>query len=37
MDLFVPTTATLVVTKGDHVRGGETVVARLGPEPTDGL
>ena len=30
MDLFVPTTATLVVTIGDRVRGGETVVARLG-------
>ena len=29
MDLFMPTTATLVVTKGDRVRGGETVVARL--------
>ena len=30
MDLFMPTTATLVVTTGDRVRGGETVVARLG-------
>ena len=30
MDLFMPTTATLVATKGDRVRGGETVVARLG-------
>ena len=31
MDLFVPTTATLVVAKGDRVRGGETLVAHLGP------
>ena len=30
MDVFVPTTATLMVTKGDRVRGGETVVAHLG-------
>ena len=30
MDLFLPTTATIVVTMGDRVRGGETVVARLG-------
>ena len=30
MDLFMPTTATLVVTVGERVRGGETVVARLG-------
>ncbi len=38
MDLFMPTTATLVVTKGDRVRGGETVVARLGAPPvTDGI
>ena len=35
MDLFVPTTATLVVTDGDRVRGGETVVAQLGPIATD--
>ena len=36
MDLFMPTTATLVAAKGDHVRGGETVVARLGtPGATD--
>ena len=31
MDLFLPTTATLTVAAGDRVRGGETVVARLGP------
>ena len=38
MDVFMPTTATLVVTKGDRVRGGETVVARLGtPTATDGV
>ena len=37
MDLFLPTTATLAVTDGDRVRGGETVVARLQPEPTDGI
>ena len=30
MDLFMATTATLVVTKGDRVRGGETIVAHLG-------
>ena len=29
MDVFVPTSATLTVTKGQHVRGGETVIARL--------
>ena len=29
MDVFVPTTATLLVTQGERVRGGETVVARL--------
>ena len=29
MDLFVPTDATLVAGRGDRVRGGETVVARL--------
>ena len=29
MDVFVPTTATLTVTRGDKVRGGVTVVARL--------
>ena len=36
MDLFVPTTATLVVTNGDRVRGGETVVARLGTASASG-
>lgn len=29
MDVFVPTTATLAVNRGDRVRAGETVVARL--------
>jgi phosphatidylserine decarboxylase len=29
MDVFVPVTATLTVAKGQHVRGGETVIARL--------
>ena len=38
MDLFIPTTATLLVTNDDRVRGGETVVARLGaPAATDGV
>ena len=38
MDLFMPTTATLVVTNGDRVRGGETVVAHLGaPAATEGV
>ena len=38
MDLFMPTNATLVVTSGDHVRGGETVVAHLGaPAAPDGV
>ena len=31
MDLFVPTDSTLVTARGDRVRGGETVVARLQP------
>ena len=36
MDLFMPTSATIVAVEGDRVRGGETVVARLGaPTPTD--
>ena len=35
MDVFLPTTATLLVATGDRVRGGETVVARLGPSATD--
>ena len=30
MDLFVPAGSTLVTARGDRVRGGETVVARLG-------
>jgi phosphatidylserine decarboxylase len=29
MDVFVPSSATLAVQRGDHVRAGETVVARL--------
>lgn len=37
MDLFVPTDATLVAARGDRVRGGETVVARLAtPADEDG-
>ena len=36
MDLFVPATATLLVTTGDRVRGGETVVARLEAAPAGG-
>ncbi len=37
MDLFVPTDATLVAARGDRVRGGETVVARLAaPAEEDG-
>jgi phosphatidylserine decarboxylase len=32
MDLFMATTATLVVTKRDRVRAGETIVARLGED-----
>jgi phosphatidylserine decarboxylase len=30
MDVFVPLTATLTVATGEHVRAGETVIARLG-------
>lgn len=30
MDVFVPAGATLVAARGDRVRGGETIVARLG-------
>ena len=30
MDVFVPAAATLAAARGDRVRGGETVVARLG-------
>ena len=33
MDVFMPTTATLLVTQGERVRGGETVVAHLGAPP----
>jgi phosphatidylserine decarboxylase len=33
MDVFVPSTATLTVATGRHVRGGETIIARLAPEP----
>lgn len=29
MDVFVPITATILVRVGQHVRGGETVIARL--------
>jgi len=29
MDVFVPRTATLQVRRGDRVRAGETVLARL--------
>jgi phosphatidylserine decarboxylase len=29
MDVFLPATAVLRVKVGDHVRGGETVIARL--------
>jgi len=32
MDVFVPVTATLQTREGEHVRGGETIVARLAPE-----
>jgi phosphatidylserine decarboxylase len=30
MDVFVPETAEVLVKRGDQVRGGETVIARLG-------
>jgi hypothetical protein len=29
MDVFVPPSATLAVARGDRVRAGETVIARL--------
>ena len=29
MDVFLPEAAEVFVTKGDHVRGGETIIARL--------
>jgi phosphatidylserine decarboxylase len=32
MDVFVPVSATVQVKTGAHVRGGETVIARLAPE-----
>jgi len=32
MDVFVPVTSTLLVKTGEYVKGGETVIARLGPE-----
>ncbi|SDO19370.1 phosphatidylserine decarboxylase [Klenkia soli] len=35
MDVFLPADATLAVTKGQRVRGGETVIARWGT-PDDG-
>ena len=31
MDVFMPMTATVLVTKGQKVRGGETIIARLAP------
>jgi phosphatidylserine decarboxylase len=34
MDVFVPPAATLLVKRGDRVRGGETVIARLASEGT---
>lgn len=33
MDVFVPETAEVLVTQGDQVRAGETVIARLGVTP----
>jgi phosphatidylserine decarboxylase len=36
MDVFVPVTATLAVARGDRVRGGETVIARLTAEIANG-
>jgi hypothetical protein len=32
MDVFVPETAEVLVRRGDRVRGGETVIARLGED-----
>jgi phosphatidylserine decarboxylase len=29
MDVFLPVTARLTVAVGEHVRGGETIIARL--------
>jgi phosphatidylserine decarboxylase len=31
MDVFLPPSATILVTSGDRVRGGVSVIARLGP------
>ncbi len=36
MDVFLPQEATLTVTKGRRVRGGETVIARWDRAPADG-
>jgi phosphatidylserine decarboxylase len=36
MDVFVPVTAALGVARGDRVRGGETVIARLAAEMANG-
>jgi len=33
MDVFLPVTATLTVTRGQQVRAGETIIARLAPDP----
>jgi phosphatidylserine decarboxylase len=33
MDVFLPTSASLTVSVGGHVRGGETVIAVLAPSP----
>jgi phosphatidylserine decarboxylase len=33
MDVFVPREATLAVSRGEHVRAGETVIARLPARP----
>jgi phosphatidylserine decarboxylase len=35
MDVFVPTSATIAVTVGQRVRGGETVIAVLHSKPSD--
>jgi phosphatidylserine decarboxylase len=34
MDVFVPESARLLVATGDHVRGGESVIAELAPRST---
>jgi phosphatidylserine decarboxylase len=33
MDVFVPITATIMVSTGQHVTAGETLIARLASEP----